>query len=1547
MLFPFLIMYTKNSDKPVFYFCLSSLSLSFSLYTIAGDPPFFFYTKITRKMRVILSVAVLGVVLGVCSGKSVKVVMQAGWGQTKLEHEAAEHIWENAGAAKYWEFIDAITMHDAGARGAEDSLHAVLTAAESIGLDIARRSALSLALSTRYYSPRVTAIQSLCPATSHSLVAIVNNKTISDVEEIKQLSATDAATCLTSSTFATHKQLDRITTHSTAPPQFTLCASLQSETLADIISHFKTQQQNFNLRYIESFNGEHLGLEGYGVSMMIKDMEYKAMDDKEKGNDKKEEEEEGEEQLETPVVLGVRLDALYEEYPDQAASIDSLSSKIRDHAAESASTTKINLDVWEVAQIGAQASFRILKNNATPLTEMANLVQDFPRHAASVTKISGKGVKRVAKALAKAVNTNRIYPKQEGVSVLYVNGENVPIADLSTSTLLELINKENTVKHALQEVLGYLPDVSTTMETEDGARIVAAFKAIVEGGGDSDDDSDAPTEAPARYSFPLDRAAFLNDFETDAQYESWPTSLDVLLNPPAMYGAPSSPRKNVYTSINFIDPSVKSDLTIAQVAMSLYRQMAPIRIGVVFVNSDPTGNAERHDMRLKVASLFHYLSDERSPAQAFSVLYNLQSRSEGASVSLEAALLSEKDQKKIFSDPTYGTAAMETRIAADTALLKAKGLFASGGVSHLFNGIYDENNFQSVVERYYAENANIISLLEAKTLHKKEKDVLGFLLKHHGASDKRLSIVANAKTITASVLNDAKAALSTLGKQTWLYSPKFDNDAVAYSVVLLLNENNVEAAKKHLTNVVSFFTSEGNVESKQRARFTFGFKTQSDAVDQLHKEIGNKMERKRAEALQGRLSGLSFASSETASELAVQFPECPKTANCVVVNGLLIVLDDEEDVTPREEIAAEDYILIIEKVKPSVSALLTRAEAVVWSEAIRIHSETDSTVADLQTSSGIADKIFLLSTLLLQGKQKVGGAQMPRLADSASYHVDNSTCKKPCRIAFRSDFSKGKTGLKLDVIAVLDPLSIEAQKVASFLTAFAKQQQTAQLPILLDISVYLNPKQSLEEVPLKTFYRYVMSSNLKFSEEGAVSPPEVVFAGLPEKQVLTLGIHEPEPWMVTTKSAVYDLDNIKLADVSSNVLNAVFELDSIILSGSCVDAATKQPPRGLPLRLSSISSETTVDTLVMSNLGYFQLKANPGLYTLGLQEDGGKATEIFSGEGVAQEIVIDSFNGVTLELKAGRAVGKEDAVFVEEKAEKKPLKKAEKKKDEEGVLSKLSHIIYGDEEVKAAEELPVAKKQLPTLNIFSCATGHLYERFLKIMIHTTMQHIDRNDPTKNRVKFWFLNNFLSPQFKQNIHKMAEKWGFEVGLVTYKWPQWLRRQTQKQRIIWGYKVLFLDVMFPLDVDKVIYVDADQIVKADLHELYNLDLEGAPVAYTPFCIKNKNDDTFGFRFWEQGYWKDHLAGKPYHISAIYVVDLKKFRAQGAGDAYRAIYDQLSKDPASLSNLDQDLPNYSQNMVEIFSLPEHWLWCETWCNQVCLFFFSLNWSVLGSVG
>lgn len=47
--------------------------------------------------------------------------------------------------------------------------------------------------------------------------------------------------------------------------------------------------------------------------------------------------------------------------------------------------------------------------------------------------------------------------------------------------------------------------------------------------------------------------------------------------------------------------------------------------------------------------------------------------------------------------------------------------------------------------------------------------------------------------------------------------------------------------------------------------------------------------------------------------------------------------------------------------------------------------------------------------------------------------------------------------------------------------------------------------------------------------------------------------------------------------------------------------------------------------------------------------------------------------------------------------------------------------------------------------------------------------------------------------------------------------------------------------------MIFVDADQIVRTDMGELYDMDIKGRPLAYTPFCDNNKDMD--GYRFWRQ--------------------------------------------------------------------------------------------------
>lgn len=501
----------------------------------------------------------------------------------------------------------------------------------------------------------------------------------------------------------------------------------------------------------------------------------------------------------------------------------------------------------------------------------------------------------------------------------------------------------------------------------------------------------------------------------------------------------------------------------------------------------------------------------------------------------------------------------------------------------------------------------------------------------------------------------------------------------------------------------------------------------------------------------------------------------------------------------------------------------------------------------------------------------------------------------------------------IHIAGLLNPASEQGQRWAPILKVLSELDGVY-------LKLFMNPRAKVEELPIKRFFRYVLDSKPSFDESGNAKGTQATFKGLPSEALLNLGMDVPPAWLVAPKVSVHDLDNIKLSSVKRDV-DATYELENILIEGHSREGK-RAPPRGAQLVLATENSSHLTDTIIMANLGYFQFKANPGFYNIHLKD--GRSSDIYTIESIGAQgyaavpgdegtdIALMDFQGTTLYPRLQRKPGMEEVDVLEEDSS-----------DDDSIVAKglkFAESLLGGG--GASKSKSISAKEHAEINIFSVASGHLYERMLNIMMVSVMRN------TKHTVKFWFIEQFLSPSFKDFIPHLAAAYGFKYEMVTYKWPHWLRQQKEKQREIWGYKILFLDVLFPLSLDKVIFVDADQIVRTDMMDLVNLDLEGAPYGFTPMC--DSRVEMEGFRFWKQGYWANYLRGKPYHISALYVVDLRRFRELAAGDRLRQQYHALSADPNSLSNLDQDLPNHMQFNIPIHSLPQEWLWCETWCSD-----------------
>ncbi|OLL24480.1 UDP-glucose:glycoprotein glucosyltransferase [Neolecta irregularis DAH-3] len=592
-----------------------------------------------------------------------------------------------------------------------------------------------------------------------------------------------------------------------------------------------------------------------------------------------------------------------------------------------------------------------------------------------------------------------------------------------------------------------------------------------------------------------------------------------------------------------------------------------------------------------------------------------------------------------------------------------------------------------------------------------------------------------------------------------------------------------------------------------------------------------------------------------------------KSDKAIVINGRVI-----GPFAPDEEFTGEDIELLLhqefERITPIISA--TKGLSYLGSRA---------------------DFLAKLASILNLAAAK---------QDNGIFESEDHIRRKPYENfdAEYTSFTSGGNDGWLQVVGVVDPLSEIAQRMSELLKVLSEMDGVG-------VQVFLNPKKHMKELPVGRYYRYVLSSEINFNDDGSIATPEALFDDLPQDPLFTLGLEVPHPWLVMQKESIHDLDNIRLANLPS--VSAVYELKYLLVDGHAKDITNNSPPRGVQFVLGNDKNEHILDTIVMANLGYFQFKASPGIWKLTTLK--GRSSEIFDIVEIDhfnnfQTIELTSFDGMTLFPKLSRKHGMEG----------------------EDVLA---------HESESSIRQGVIKSKQADINIFSVASGHLYERFIYIMILSVKKH------TASSVKFWFIENFLSPSFKIFIPHLAAKYDFEYEYVTYKWPHWLRHQKEKQREIWGYKILFLDVLFPLSLDKVIFVDADQIVRIDLQELVDLDLHGAPYGYTPMGDSREEMDEY--RFWKSGYWRDYLKGKPYHISALYVIDLKRFRQLAAGDLLRGHYQSLSSDPNSLANLDQDLPSKSlfsgcdliyidhlQHQLPIFSLDKSWLWCETWCSD-----------------
>jgi len=380
----------------------------------------------------------------------------------------------------------------------------------------------------------------------------------------------------------------------------------------------------------------------------------------------------------------------------------------------------------------------------------------------------------------------------------------------------------------------------------------------------------------------------------------------------------------------------------------------------------------------------------------------------------------------------------------------------------------------------------------------------------------------------------------------------------------------------------------------------------------------------------------------------------------------------------------------------------------------------------------------------------------------------------------------------LQIVVVVDPLTPAGQRAAALIPLLSEQLQYS-------LTVLFMPRLDISDFPLQNFYRYVTAHSGGSGEEesvqgansGAVSGSAAArFTSLPHQHTLTVRMDTPEPWNVQSSVAQQDIDNLRCSaslcgDPAStrgkDSTSVTYALKNVLVAGQCFEgtgAASSgrynTPPNGLQLTLSAAkegrsasspsSSQTSyADTLVMQNLGYFQLQANPGLFVLNTAQ--GRATELYllqpDQTGVdasgAKYVAVRTFEDVIHRLLVSKRPGKEHLSLLgeddEDEADRAGAGAAfpsrsggrgsnkqspahgkkdgggDKSKGKDGLLSSLSKSLFGGGAGDGSSSDSAALEAVPSvasgkameaeddrIHVFSLATGHMYERLVRICL---------------------------------------------------------------------------------------------------------------------------------------------------------------------------------------------------------------------------------------
>ncbi|XP_019738065.1 UDP-glucose:glycoprotein glucosyltransferase 2 isoform X2 [Hippocampus comes] len=1309
------------------------------------------------------------------ASKGVIASLKAKWHATPFLLETSEFIGED-GNEKFWQFVDTVKELTVYKQGESvRSYYSLIIKKANQFLTELQVNLLKFALALRFYSPAVHAFQQIAsdeppPEACPAFVSIHGQHSCS-TKNIKKL--------LKAAAGRPHPYLyknDHIYpgANKTDVPVVILYAEIGTKKFTTFHTVLSEKAEAGALTYIlrhfvATPKQQKMLLSGYGVELAIKSTEYKAVDDTQVKDAKtiiKAEEEDNDE------VQGFYFGTLKKSHPELQEQLGELRKHLLDSTNELAP-----LKVWELQDLSFQAAARVLsvpKFGALKL--MRDLSQNFPNKARSLTRVAVKSemrkeIEENQKHLSETIGV------QPGDGELFINGLHIDLDLHDPFSLLEILRGEARVLEGLHN-LGVKGEHQYTL-----------LRLPVNHVADS-------------YALDIRHPAimWMNDIENDPMYSSWPAGVEELLRT-TFPGVIRQIRRNFFNLVLFLDPEEEKSVELVKLAGLFYKHKIPLRIGYVFVVNTKDEIDGFSNAGVGFYRLVNYIADEYDLSQALismASLYNRVNEGETLTADTIIAFLKSKFPKANTERILGAKSEYDGRRTDGTLFYKKSGLGALPLA--LFNGVplspdeMEPAELESIILQHIMDSTTAFQKAVFMGHLTEGTNVMDYLMEQANvvprmnpfilSTDRKYldftssPVVSDWEDATMFSFLDSRDKTAVMANRM-KYLTKNDEDGMSAVTMWIVGDFQKASGRKLLLAALKHLsTSPGvrvgvmdNPSGRPSEDNTAVYRAiWASILTQKNKSAVEFVQKlAREESYQLLLQGTKM------KDLLLQ------GMNTDAFEKKFNTL--EVDFIRSQQLFCRDVL----KLSPGQRAVISNGRILGPLDEQEEFTAEDFQLLDKITRSSSAEKVK--AQVKLMGMKPKHGSNLVMKVDALLAAAPKAEIRRDVKFLKEShsvlQLSPRENEVFFDVVAIVDPLTRAAQKMSPLLIVLSQV-------VNLRLRLFMNCRAKLSEMPLKSFYSYVLESDVTFLANDTMSAgPMARFTELAETPLLTLNMITPEGWMVQALRSPHDLDNIHLQEVSGTV-TAEYELEHLLLEGHCFDLSTGQPPRGLQFTLGMSRDPIMYDTIVMANLGYFQLKANPGAWLLKLRN--GRSEDIYqilSHDGTDSPanngdvvVLLNSFHSKIIKVRVQKKAEKMNEDLLSETSESK------------GLWDSITSIAGRGPKKDEGE------KKEDVLNIFSVASGHLYERFLRIMMLSLLRH------TKTPVKFWFLKNYLSPSFKETISHMAEAYGFQYELVQYKWPRWLHQQTEKQRIIWGYKILFLDVLFPLAVDKIIFVDADQ-------------------------------------------------------------------------------------------------------------------------------------------